>query len=159
VAGAPLIVGGEFVVAPDVTSMLNAGSVACVMPSVALMMMLRNVPVLIVLPVSRPVEVLKAAHDGQFATEKRTVRVVPVALGWNAYVVPAGTLTTGVPLSLSDVEDVPPTVMLNGGNDVREKPSLAVITMLENLPVALGVPRRRPVLVSNVVHEGAFEME
>ena len=66
----------------------NAGSATLAVPSLTLMTMFENVPMFAVrgVPLRRPVEVLKVAHDGRLEIEKRSV--VP----------PSGSLAAGVKL-------------------------------------------------------------
>src|SRR5215831_3695872 len=46
------------------------------------------------------------------------------------------------------------TAIENAGSDVLAVPSLTLITMLEKVPAAVGVPLSCPVLVLNVAHDG-----
>jgi hypothetical protein len=125
--------------------------------------MLLNVPVALGVPESRPVDVLNAAHDGLFAMLKVSGSLFASrAVGVKLYATPTCPVVGGVPVIVG-AEFVPPddpeTVMLNAGSIVEDTPSVTMIMMDENVPVALGVPDSRPVLVLNVAHAGLLRME
>jgi hypothetical protein len=82
--GEPLIVGGWF--GTSRTWIENAGSAALTRPSFTEMTMFENVPMCVEVgvPLKRPVEVLKLAHDGRPEITKRSVSPLfgSLALGW-----------------------------------------------------------------------------
>jgi hypothetical protein len=126
------MVGGEFGAA--VTVRVNAGSDADNDPSLTEMTMLAYEPTLLLVgvPDSRPVEVLKVAQEGLFTMA-------------NASAWPSGSLADGVKLyaivACTDVDGEPEmdgaelgggvTVIANAGKDADKDPSLTEITMLE----------------------------
>ncbi len=84
------------------------------------------------MPLKRPVDVLKLAHDGLFAIEK--VSACPSgsdAEGWNEYAAPTVAELAGVPEMVGAPFDVDFTVIENAGSEAVETPSEARITMLE----------------------------
>ena len=81
--GVPLIVGGWF--AMSRTWIENAGSATLTWPSFTEMTMFEYVPMFadVGVPLRRPVEVLKLAHDGRLEITKRSVSLFgSLALGW-----------------------------------------------------------------------------
>src|SRR5690349_13079841 len=106
--------------------------------------MLENVPTLLELgvPLSTPLTVLKAAHDGLFAM--LYVRVLPSgseAVGANKYAWPATTDVLGVP-EIVGGELPATTVIENAGSETVAAPSLTRMTMFANVPTLpeAGVP-------------------
>ena len=92
--------------------------------------------VLLGVPESRPLAMLKLAHAGLFCTEKLSVLPLgPLAAGWNEYGVPARSLVAGVPEMLGAGEDeaeVPgSTCTVKGWSVALLQPSLTAMTMLE----------------------------
>src|SRR5512141_3470785 len=82
VGGVPEITGGAF---DDATVIENAGSAVEALPSLTLMTMLLNVPMLVApgVPCSNPVAVLKVAHVGRLAIEKvNGSESASAAVGW-----------------------------------------------------------------------------
>ena len=108
-------------------------------------------------------DALNVAHDGR--AEMLNVSGSPfasLAVGVKLYTVPTRALVDGVPLIVGAVFVVDvelDTVMLNDGSEAEDTPSVAMIMMYENVPVAVGVPEIRPVEVLNVAHEGLLRME
>jgi hypothetical protein len=161
--GVPLILGP----AGAVTEMLNAGSAAEDVPSLAVMMMLPYIPscAVVGVPVSAPVEILNAAQAGLFWTENDSALPLgSLAVGTNEYADPAVTLPGGDPeiTGGGDVADPPPeTVMLKAGSDAEPYRSWAEMTMPENVLTLFdaGVPLSSPVVVLNPAHRGLFVME
>ena len=159
----PLIWG----LAGAVTEMLNAGSAAEEVPSLALMMMLPYVPswAVVGVPVSAPVEMLNAPQAGLFWMENDSVLPLgSLAVGTNEYADPAVTLPGGDPeiTGGGEVVDVPlETVMLKAGRAVDPYRSEAEMTMPENVStsLAVGVPLNWPVVVLKAAHPGLFVME
>ena len=95
----PEIVGARLLVGA-VTAIANEGSDAVVVPSLTLITMLPNVPVVPVggVPLSRPIDVSNDAQLG--LPEIANISVLPsgsLAVGTNAYAVPASTLVIGTP--------------------------------------------------------------
>jgi hypothetical protein len=82
--GVPEIVGAEF--DRDCARIENAGSAVVLTPSLTLIWMLVQKPTLPGVPLSRPLPVLKLAHAGLFAIEKRSfLRSGSDALGRKEY--------------------------------------------------------------------------
>jgi hypothetical protein len=69
VAGVPEILGARLLVA-DPTVIENAGSIVACAPSETKILIFEDVPVILGVPLSRPVERSKAAHDGRLRTLK-----------------------------------------------------------------------------------------
>ena len=71
VVGVPLIVGAPLLVPEARTVSVKAGSDAVALPSLTVMTMFENVPILpdAGVPESLPVDVLKLIHEGRFAME------------------------------------------------------------------------------------------
>src|SRR3954447_4398268 len=63
------------------------------------------------------------------------------------------------PLLLLEATGAAFTAIENAGNLVVAVPSLTEMTMLANVPVAVGLPDSWPVLVLKVAHEGRFVIE
>ena len=105
---------------------------------------------------------LNVAHDGLFVMLNVSGSpFASLAVGVKLYATPTFALVDGVPLIFGAVfvVDEPDTVMLNVGSDAFVTPSVAVMTMLENTPVAVGVPESLPVDVLNVAHDGLLRMD
>jgi len=79
-----------------------------------------------------------------------------LAVGWKLYATPAATDVVGVPVMVGAefVEPEVVTVMPNQGTHIWETPSLAQTLMPPNVPAAVGLPLRRPVVELKVAHEG-----
>src|SRR5688572_16831966 len=159
VAGVPEIVGGRF--AGALTVIVNAGSAALAEPSLTLMPMFANVPMLAVVgvPLIRPVDVLNVAQLGRF--EIANVSVPPsgsLAVGVNEYAAPTGADAGGVPEIVGGRFGAALTVIVKAGNEALAAPSLTLIEMLANVPTfaLVGVPLSRPVVVLNVAQLGRF---
>ncbi len=71
---------------------------------------------------------------------------------------PSATDVAGVPEITGARLATALTTMLNVGSETDVVPSLTLILMLENVPVAVGVPASLPVLVLNEAHAGLPEM-
>jgi hypothetical protein len=100
VAGVPLITGGVLLAGARLTVMANAGRYAVFTPSLTRILMLEYAPTCDAcgMPLRRPVEVLKLAQPGLFATPKR--KVWPSgseAVGRKEYCEPTYTDVAGVP--------------------------------------------------------------
>jgi len=142
--------------------MLNEASEALAEPSLTLMTMPVVVPTSPApgVPASKPVAVLNVAHAGRFAM--LNVNVLPsgsLAVGRNEYGVPGSTDPAGLPEIVGArfvVPLVPLTVIPKAGSEAPAAPSLTPITMLEKLPVDVGVPVSRPVLELKVAQLGRF---
>jgi hypothetical protein len=126
----------EPVVVVDATTIANAGSEAVELPSLTRMTMFEYVPVCVLLgvPDSLPVVVLKAAQAGLFAMLK--VSVLPsgsLAVGVNAYATPVRTEVGGVPEIVGGRFVVPEvlTVIENAGSAALATPSLTLMMMFE----------------------------
>ena len=149
-------------VASAVTERLNAPSDALAVPSVTLITMPVVIPTSPApgVPCSKPVEVLNVAHAGRFAM--LNVSVLPsasAAVGRNEYSVPCSTDVAGAPeiVGARFVGTlVPLTVIANAGSEALAEPSLALMTMFENVPafVDAGVPVSRPVVELKVAQLG-----
>ena len=137
-AGVPEIVG-----AGDVTWIVNGASEALLVPSLTLMPMFANVPALVGVPLSWPVVVLNAAHDGLLVMLKVSVP-------------PLGFVVAGVPEIVGT--GAAATKIENAGSDAMRVPSETLITIPAKLPDAGAVPLSRPVVVLNDAHAGLFAM-
>ena len=80
------------------------------------------------------------------------------AVGWKLYAVPLTTVVAGVPeiVGAVFVGVGAVTVMVNAASDVLTLPSFTLMMMLLYVPALVGVPVSLPVVVLNVVHDGAF---
>jgi hypothetical protein len=130
------------------------------LPSVTLMMMFPYVPTWLAVgvPESRPVVGLNVAQEGRFWMLKvSTSPSASVAEGWKLYASPVVTVVAGEPDIVGVLfEGALVTEIANAGNPSDKLPSLTRITMLLKLPVAVGVPERRPVVALKVAHDGLF---
>jgi hypothetical protein len=144
-----------------VTPIENAGSDAVALPSLTRIWMLLNVPVAVGVPESRPLDVLNVAHDGLFEMLKVSGSLFASrAVGVKLYATLTCADVGGVPVMVgAEFEPDPETVMLNAGSIVDDTPSVTMIMINEYVPVAVGVPLSRPVLVLNVAHAGLLRME
>jgi hypothetical protein len=118
------------------TAIANAASETVDVPSLTLIVTFEYVPTfeLLGVPDSRPVVVLKLAHDGLLAM--LNVSVLPfgsLAVGVKAYAFPAVTERAGEPLIVGGefVEVAARTEIANAGSEAVVLPSLTVILMLE----------------------------
>jgi hypothetical protein len=129
------------------TAIVNAASDTVVVPSLTRIVTFAYEPTFEALgvPDKRPVVVLNAAHDGLFAM--LNVSALPfgsLAVGVNAYALPAVTERAGEPLivggELPDVAAL--TAIEKAGSDALALPSLTVILMFEYVPTLLlvGLP-------------------
>ena len=160
-AGVLEVVGVGFV-AFTVTE--NADSEALPpLPSLTLMTMPEVVPASAAagVPDSRPVDVLKLAHDGRFAMANVSVSLSGSdAVGVKPYAAPEFTEVTGVPLIVGARFGAADTVSVNAGSDAPPPlPSLTLITMPACVPAAVGVPESRQVLVEKLAQLGRLAME
>ena len=111
-------------------------------------------------PLSKPVAVLKFAHDGRFVTENDSVAPLgPLAEGWNAYAPPATSVVAGVPEIVGDgaTLDWPASTCTENGDRVAVlQPSLTAIAILEYVPTLLleGAPDSWPLLVLKLAQAG-----
>src|SRR2546423_134925 len=146
--------------------MANAGSAALEVPSLTLIMMFEYVPTLaaVGVPLSCPVLLLKAAHEGWLLIEK--VSVLPlgsVVGGVREECWPATTLVAGLPAIVGGPADGAGavTVMANAGSAALEVPSLTLIMMFEYVPTFAdaGVPLSWPVPALKAAHEGWLAIE
>jgi hypothetical protein len=90
---------------------------------------------LVGVPASRPVLPLNVAQLGRFVIEN--VSVLPsgsLAVGWNAYAVPAVTVVAGAPDITGGELGGGFTTIENVGSDAVALPSLTLITMLPYVP-------------------------
>jgi hypothetical protein len=114
-------------------------------------------------PLSRPVNVLKLAHEGMFAIEN--VSAWPFgseAAGWNEYATFTVAVVDGLPEIVGAPFDEDFTVIENAGKDLVETPSVTRMTMLLNFLLTTdeeGVPFRRPEVVLKDAQPGLFEIE
>jgi hypothetical protein len=158
VGGAPEITGGVF---DDATVIENAGSGVEALPSLTLITMLLNVPMLAApgVPRSSPVLTLNVAHVGRLAIENvNGSESASAAVGWKVYAVPWVAVTEGDPLIVGARFVVGAvTVIENAGNEAVAEPSLTEITMPVNAPVVPvgGVPESRPLAVLNEAQLGS----
>ena len=148
------------------TAIENAANETVEVPSLTRIVMFEYVPTfeLLGVPDRRPVVVLNVAHDGLLAILK--VSLLPfgsLAVGVNAYALPAVTERDGEPLIVGGAFDEPPalTAIANTGREAVVLPSLTVILMFEYVPTLLlvGLPVSWPVEVLNVAHDGRFVIE
>ena len=156
----PLITGGRFVVGA-VTVIENAGSDALAWPSLTLITMFENVPVVPDggVPDSCPVPALNAAHAGRPAMlHVSGSPSASLAVGTNVYEVPAATDVIGVPeitggwLVVGGV-----TTMLKAGSATAVAlPSLTLMTMPANVPTfaTCGTPVSWPVVAEKDAQDG-----
>ena len=107
---------------PALTAIANAGSDVVALPSLTRIVMFANVPTfeLVGVPDKRPVEVLKAAHDGLL--EMLNVSLSPfasLAVGVKAYAVPTLAEVLGVPeiVGARFVVDEVVAVIANSGSE------------------------------------------
>jgi hypothetical protein len=112
-------------------------------------------------PLNAPVVVLKLAHDGLLEMEKLSVSpLASLAVGLKLYACPTDADVAGVPLIFGAllvlVEDF--AVIENVGKYVVRHESFTPIRMLLHVPAVVGVPRKRPVEVENVAHDGLLEI-
>jgi hypothetical protein len=162
VGGVQLSDAEPVVLDADDTVMVNAASEVDVLPSLTLIWMLLNVPVEDGVPESLPVDVLNVAHDGLFEMLNVSGSLfASLAVGVKLYATPVLAVVEGVPpiFGAEFVVEEPETVMLNVGREALVTPSVAVMMMLENTPVAEGVPESLPVEVLKVAHDGLLRME
>ena len=99
----------------------------------------------------------KVAHVGRFTMAN--VKGLPsgsLAVGWNEYGAPCKIDVVGVPEIVGGRFGAGLTVIVKAGSAALALPSLTLITMLANVPAAVGVPWSRPVLAVNVAHAGRF---
>src|SRR5258706_4307152 len=158
VGGVPEITGGVF---DDATVIENAGNGVEALPSLTLITMLLNVPMLLApgVPCSKPVLVLNVAHVGRLAIENvNGSESASAAVGWKLYAVPCVAVVEGEPLIVGARFVVGAvTVIENAGNDAVAEPSLTEITMPLNVAFvpAGGVPESFPVAVLNEAQLGS----
>src|SRR5262245_57489442 len=111
-------------------------------------------------PLRRPVDAVNVAQDGRFVTEY--VSVSPSAsapVGWKLYAVVASMLVVGVPEIVGARFGAAVTLIVKAGRDALTRPSLTLMTMLENVPAAGVGSARRPVDGVNVAQVGRLVME
>src|SRR5690606_30352595 len=120
---------------PPVTVIENAGSETLVSPSLTVMTMLLNVPELVGVPLSRPVDELNVAQDGRFSMENPSVSPSGSdAFGVNEYGDPTVAEVGGEPLIVGARFAAAGTSIENAGNEALARPSLTRMTMLAYLP-------------------------
>src|SRR5579863_4019809 len=123
--------------AAAVTEIAKGGNDAEALPSLTLITMPDEVPTFAAVgtPLSKPVAVLKLAHEGRFVTENDSVAPAgPLAVGWNEYALPATSVVAGAPEIVGGggtLDSAASTWMENGGRVAVFEPSLAAIAMLE----------------------------
>ena len=161
VTGAPVIVGAVFDDDVPVTVILKVVSEVEETPSVATSRMPENVPAAVGVPESRPVDVLKLAHDGRLRMEN--VRALPsgsFAVGWNEYGLPTVAVLGGVPVSVGDLFAFGVTTIENEGSETFEEPSLTEIAMPLYVPAwfEYGVPESLPLCELKEAQPGWFAM-
>ena len=127
-----MVTGGSLAA---VTVMVNAGSDALEVPSVALITMFENAPTFELdgAPLSSPLAVLNCAHAGPLLILNDTAAPLPPdAVGVNEYICPTGSLFAGLPLIVS----------LLAGLTVVPGPSQAVsVRLIIRVPTIVHVPR------------------
>ena len=145
------------------TVIVKAARLAEALPSDTEITMFEVLPTLAAagVPLRRPVDVLKLAHDGLLVIEN--VRVCPSgseAVGVNEYACPTVTEVAGVPLMVG-APLLAATEIANAGSDALAAPSVTEITIFEVLPTlaAAGVPLSRPVDVLKLAHDGLLVIE
>jgi hypothetical protein len=107
-------------------------------------------------PESWPVVVLKLAHDGLFAIEYVSVSPsASAAVGRKLYALFTPTDVAGVP-EIVGARLPCVTAIENAGIAVDTLPSLTLIVIEANVPVAVGVPDKRPVDVLKDAQLGLF---
>ncbi len=125
--------------------------------------MLEDDPVVVGVPVSAPVNVLKVAQAGLLLIENASVSpLASDAVGENEYAVPTWPVVAGVPESVGAVLAVLVTLIEKVGKlALPPLPSLTEITMPAKLPcwAALGVPVRAPVVVLKAAQDGLLVIE
>ena len=143
----------------------NAGSDAVAVPSLTEITMLPVPPVVPTggVPLSRPVVVSNTAQLGRpVIANVSTLPSGSLAVGTKVYAVPASTLVIGAPeMTGARFTGGGVTAMVNAGSATATAPSLTEIVMSANVPTlaASGVPCRRPVAASKVVHVGRLRIE
>jgi hypothetical protein len=80
------------------------------------------------------------------------------AVGLNEYTLPIVAVVSGEPESVGATLDADVARSENAANEVVLTPSVTLIDTPVHRPTALGVPNRRPVLVSKLAHEGLLAM-
>jgi hypothetical protein len=80
-----------------------------------------------------------------------------MARGLKKYTEPAATRARGTPVILGAWFGR--TLMEKAGRDLVTTPSLTMITMFEYIPLAFGLPVKRPVSRSNFAQTGLLEIE
>ena len=164
VAGVPEMLGGGGGAAAA-TVMVKAGREAVCAPSLTLITIGLEVPTSDAagVPVSFPVLVLNAAHEGLPVMAKVSLlALASEALGWNVYASPTTAWVPGVPEMVGGAGGVStPTEMEKAGSDAVWCPSFTLMTMPKSVPTsaALGVPTSWPVLALNVAQDGWFVIE
>jgi hypothetical protein len=141
---------------------VNGDRDAVAVPSLTLIWMFEYVPTSPAagVPWRRPVLVEKVAHEGSLVIENVSgSSSSSFAVGVNEYRMPSRTEVGGVPEIVGGVFGESVTVIVNAGSAAVSSPSLTLILMFANVPAAVGVPCRRPVLVENVAHEGGPVIE
>jgi hypothetical protein len=145
--------------------MANGGSDVVAAPSLTLITMFENVPTFasVGVPASRPVLVLKLAHDGRFEIENRSLSPsASDAVGWKLYACPAMTLGAGEPEIVGGVLAGGGgalrglTTIRNGPIERESRPSVTVIVMSPVSPTCSspGEPVSAPVSAFNCAHAG-----
>ena len=81
-----------------------------------------------------------------------------LAVGRKLYALPTLIVRTGVPEIVGARFVEPLTAIENAGSAVLTRPSLTLMMMLPKVPVAVGVPLKRPVVVLKVAQAGRFWM-
>ena len=142
------------------TVMTKAGREAVSVPSLTLITIGLEAPTSATagVPLSLPVEVSNAAHEGLPVIAKLSVlALASEALGWNVYASPATAVVAGFPEMVGGSGGVStPTVISNAGSDAVCAPSLTLMTMPLSVPTspAPGVPTSWPVSALKVAHAG-----
>lgn len=159
VDGVPEITGARLVVDAPVTLIENAGRLADLLPSDALMTMPDVVPTceLAGVPLKRPVDLLKLAHAGLLVIEKTSGSPFEsLAVGWKLYATPLFTVVRGLPEMVGAALYLETARTENAGSAALLEPSVTRIWMLFQEPTDLGLPLSLPLVLLKLAQLGLF---